>query len=77
MPNLNDMISGSMNSMGMPQGQPMPGGVQPLGGIQPQQGKQVTPEMEAKFQAGMQGNAGAMANFIMMVVGSSGNIPGQ
>ena len=71
MPGLNDMISGSMDSLGMTQGQPMPGGNQPLGGQAPQ-GKQVTPEMEAKFQAAMAGNAGAMANFIMMVVGSSG-----
>lgn len=68
MPGLNDMISGSMDSLGMPQGQPMQGGNQPLGGQAPQ-GKPVSPEMDAKFQAAMQGDAGAMANFIMMVVG--------
>jgi hypothetical protein len=62
-----------MSSMGMPQGAPMQGGNMPLQGQQPQeQGKSVTPEMEAKFQAGMQGNAGAMANFIVMVMASMG-----
>ena len=71
MPNINDMISGTMNGMGMPQGSQIPGAVQGIG--QPPMGegqgqKQITPEMEAKFQAAMQGDAGAMANFIMMVV---------
>ena len=71
MPNLNDMISGSMDSMGMQQGNPMPGGNMPLQGQVPQ-GKPVTPEMEAKFAQALQGDAGAMANFIMMVLGSAG-----
>jgi hypothetical protein len=70
MPNINDMVGNTMTGMGMPQGSQIPGAVQGIGQapMGQQQGKPVSPEMEAKFQAAMQGDAGAMANFIMMVV---------
>lgn len=69
---MNDMISGTMNGMGMPQGSQIPGAVQGIGQppMQEPQGKPVSPEMEAKFAQALQGDAGAMANFIMMVVSS-------
>lgn len=68
---MNDLIGNTMTGMGMPQGSQIPGAVQGIG--QPPMGegqgqKQISPEMEAKYQQALQGDAGAMANFIMMVV---------
>ena len=71
MAGLNDLISSSMDRIGMPQGAPVPGGNIPLQGQVPR-GIPVSPEMEAKFAQALQGDAGAMANFIMMVIGSAG-----
>jgi hypothetical protein len=74
MAGINDMVSGTMNGMGMTQGSQIPGAVQGIGQQQPQaqQGKNITPEMEAKYQQALQGDAGAMANFIVMVLQSMG-----
>lgn len=72
MPNMNDLIGNTMTGMGMPQGSQIPGAVQGIDqGMQAPQGqgqKQISPEMEAKYQQALSGDAGAMANFIMMVV---------
>jgi hypothetical protein len=71
MPNMNDLIGNTMTGMGMPQGSQIPGAVQGIDQApmqEPQGQKQITPEMEAKYQAALGGDAGAMANFIMMVV---------